>query len=128
VGVDVERVRAIEQWERVAGRVLDPAELRQLQADVARGADPGAAFLGHWCRVEAELKAIGCGIVGLEAHRAGRRPLGLRVADLRELPVPGELVAGGARYRAAIALGAPGVVGARQSVRVGVSTAERHAY
>ncbi len=115
VGVDVERVRAIEHWERVAERVLDPFELRQLRHDVAAGEDAGVAFLGHWCRVEAELKAIGCGIAGLEAHRAGRRPLGLRVADLRALPVPRELMTGDVRYRAAIALCAPGLDGARQA-------------
>jgi 4'-phosphopantetheinyl transferase len=116
VGVDVERARAIEQWERVADRVLAPAERAQLQQAVERGEESGRAFLRYWCRVEAELKAIGCGIVGLEDHRAGRRPLGLRVMDLDPLPLPASIGAGGVRYQAALALCAPGVESARQSV------------
>lgn len=114
VGVDLERARAIEQWERVADRVLAPAERAQLQRAVDLGDDPGRAFLRHWCRVEAELKAVGCGIVGLEDHRAGRRPLGLRVLDL-DLPLPAAIAGTGARYQAALALCAPGVESARQS-------------
>jgi 4'-phosphopantetheinyl transferase len=116
IGVDVERGRAIEQWERVADRVLAPAERAQLQQAVERGEESGHAFLRYWCRVEAELKAIGCGIVGLEDHRAGRRPLGLRVLDLDPLPLPASVAAGGVRYQAALALCAPGVESARQSV------------
>jgi phosphopantetheinyl transferase len=116
VGVDLERARSIEQWERVADRVLDPAERAQLRDAVEAGHDAGTAFLRHWCRVEAELKAIGCGIAGLEAHRAGKRPLGLRLADLPELPLPADVAATGARYQAAVALCAPGVDSARQSV------------
>jgi 4'-phosphopantetheinyl transferase len=122
VGVDVERVRAFEQWERVADRVLDAAEREQLRRAVEWGEDPGTAFLRHWCRVEAELKAIGCGIAGLEAHRAGKRPLGLRVVDLADVPVPGEVLASGARYQAAVAMCAPGVGGARQSMGAVVAT------
>jgi 4'-phosphopantetheinyl transferase len=106
VGIDVERSRAFEQWQRVADRVLDPSERRELAAAVEDGEDPGDAFLRHWCRVEAELKAIGCGIAGLEAHRAGERPRGLRITDLPTLPVPPD-VAGG-RYQAAVALCTPG--------------------
>jgi phosphopantetheinyl transferase len=107
VGVDVERARAFEQWQRVADRVLDAAERRQLERAVEHGEDPGDAFLRHWCRVEAELKAIGCGIAGLEAHLAGARPRGLRLADLEGLPVPAEIAAGGVRYKAAVALCVP---------------------
>jgi len=115
VGVDLERSRSIEQWERVADRVLSPSERTQLRLAVDRGEDPGTVFLRHWCRVEAELKAIGCGIAGLEDHQAGRRPLGLRVVDLSALPWPSSAVADGARYQAALALCAPGVESARQS-------------
>jgi phosphopantetheinyl transferase len=108
VGVDVERERAIEQWQRVADRVLDPRERRQLDRAVEDGDDPSEAFLRHWCRVEAELKAIGCGIHGLEAHRAGLRPRGLWVGDLRGLPLPADVGAAGGRYQAALALCVPG--------------------
>lgn len=107
VGVDVERVRALEQWQRVADRVLDAQELRVLAAEVAQGADPGETFLRLWCRVEAELKAIGCGIQGLDAHRAGERPRGLRTADVPLVLPPGMAVTG-VRYQAAVALCAPG--------------------
>ncbi len=115
VGVDLERARAIEQWERVADRVLAPCERSQLRCTVDAGEEAGVAFLRHWCRVEAELKAIGCGIAGLEEHRAGKRPLGLRLADVTDLPLPAAVMANGARYLAALALCASGVESARQS-------------
>jgi 4'-phosphopantetheinyl transferase len=115
VGIDLERSRSIEQWERVADRVLSPTERAQLQRSVEEGEDAGIVFLRHWCRVEAELKAIGCGIVGLEDHRAGKRPLGLRLLDLTDLPLPAPMRASTARYQAALALCAPGVESARQS-------------
>jgi phosphopantetheinyl transferase len=107
VGIDLERARSIEQWQRVADRVLDRSERAQLDRAVAEGEDAGSAFLRHWCRVEAELKAIGCGIAGLEDHRAGLRPAGLQIADLPALPLPAELAATGARYQAAVALCSP---------------------
>jgi 4'-phosphopantetheinyl transferase len=106
VGVDVERTRPIDCWERVADRTLAPAERSQLLRAVERGEHADQVFLRHWCRVEAELKAIGCGIHGIEAHRAGERPKGLRVADLANLPLPPDL-AGATRYQAAVALCAP---------------------
>jgi 4'-phosphopantetheinyl transferase len=115
VGIDLERARSIEQWERVADRVLDPVERAQLRGSVEAGDDAGTAFLRHWCRVEAELKAIGCGIAGLEAHRAGKRPLGFRWADLMHLPLPADIEATGVRYQAAVALCAPGVESARHT-------------
>lgn len=115
IGIDLERTRAIEHWERVAERVLDPVERAQLQSAVERGEEVERAFLRHWCRVEAELKAIGCGIEGLDAHRAGKRPLGLRVADLEELPLPADLARSGARYQAAVAVCCCGVESARQT-------------
>lgn len=104
VGVDVERTRPIDCWERVADRTLAPSERAQLLRAVERGEDADQVFLRQWCRVEAELKAIGCGIHGIEAHRAGERPAGLRVADLSKLPLPDELAATGVRYQAAVAL------------------------
>jgi 4'-phosphopantetheinyl transferase len=115
VGIDLERARCIEQWERVADRVLAPIERAQLQRAVDAGEEPGGAFLRHWCRVEAELKAIGCGIVGLDDHRAGKRPSGLRLLDLNDLPLPTAIAAGGVRYQAALALCTPGLDSARQS-------------
>lgn len=108
VGVDVERSREFDQWQRVADRVLDLRERQQLAVAVGQGQDPNDAFLRHWCRVEAELKAVGCGIQGLEMHLAGHRPRGLRLADLTDLPLPAELSIAGVRYQAAVALVTPG--------------------
>jgi phosphopantetheinyl transferase len=116
VGVDVERTRPIDCWERVADRTLSPQERSQLLRAVEHGEDAEQVFLRHWCRVEAELKAIGCGIHGIEAHRAGERPKGLRVADLTKLPLPTDLVAGAACYQAAVALCVPSE-SARQALR-----------
>jgi 4'-phosphopantetheinyl transferase len=116
VGVDVERTRPIDCWERVADRTLAPAERAQLVRAVERGGDADYIFLRHWCRVEAELKAIGCGIHGIEAHRAGQRPAGLRVVDLTNLPLPAALASGAAEYQAAVALCVPSE-SARQAVR-----------
>jgi 4'-phosphopantetheinyl transferase len=113
IGVDVERTRSIESWQRVADRVLAPAERAQLDRAVEHSEDAGTVFLRHWCRVESELKAIGCGIHGLDAHRAGIRPAGLRIADLRDLPLPDALASGPARYQAAVALCSPAVDSAR---------------
>ena len=103
VGVDVERVRPITQWQRVADRVFGPAERRALDEEVGEGADPASAFLSRWCQVEAQLKAEGSGIAGLDAHRAGERPPGLRVATLHHIPTPRAIV-GDARYLGAVAL------------------------
>ena len=115
VGIDVERARGFEHWQRVADRVLDEQERRQLDAAIAAGDDSSEAFLRHWCRVEAELKAIGCGIAGLEAHRAGMRPRGLRLADLAPLKLPPDVAATGYRFQAAVALCTPGADSLRQA-------------
>jgi len=117
VGVDLERSRPIDCWERVAHRTLAPAERAHLLRDVERGEAPERVFLRYWCRVEAELKAIGCGIQGIDAHRAGVRPAGLRVADLEQLPLPDELVASASSYQAAVAVCEPAVAMARHSRR-----------
>jgi phosphopantetheinyl transferase len=116
VGVDVERTRPIDCWERVADRTLAPSERTQLLRAVERGEDADRVFLRHWCRVEAELKALGCGIHGLEAHRAGKSPAGMRVSDLPDLPLPPALAASATRYEAAVAL-CPPSDNARQMLR-----------
>lgn len=70
VGVDVERVRPLRDWRRVAARVLTPPELDALER-AAADAGVEERFFGEWCRVEAELKAVGCGIAGLDERRRG---------------------------------------------------------
>lgn len=117
VGVDVERARPIACWERVADRTLAPAERARLIRDVERGEAPDQVFLKYWCRVEAELKAIGCGIHGIEAHRAGAHTAGLRVADLSDLPLPTDLLGSGTCYQAAVALCVPSSPSRRHAAR-----------
>lgn len=107
VGVDVERVREIERWARVADRVFGPSDRAALGREIANGDDPSAVFFRFWCRGEAELKAIGCGISGLSAHRDGWHPAGLRVAELPSIAVPEALSGAGVRYQAAVAVCAP---------------------
>jgi 4'-phosphopantetheinyl transferase len=104
LGVDVERVRPIERWARVADRVFGPADLASLGREVASGKEPSAVFFRYWCRGEAELKAIGCGITGLGAHRDGWHPAGLRVAELSTIPLPNTLAEDGVRYQGAVAV------------------------
>jgi 4'-phosphopantetheinyl transferase len=108
VGVDVERIRSIESWERVAERTFAPAECAQLVRAVERGGVADGLFLRQWCRVEAQLKAIGCGINGIDAYRAGQQAAGLRVTDLKTLTLPPDLAELPARYLGAVALFAPG--------------------
>ena len=104
VGVDVERVRPVPEWRRIAARVFVPATLEQLHAEIACGADERDAFLRHWCRMEAAVKATGEGVFGRDAGAAANDPavdaFRPRVIDLPELPLP----AGDARYCAALAL------------------------
>jgi 4'-phosphopantetheinyl transferase len=107
VGIDVERVRSIERWARVADRVFNPAERAEIGREIAGGHEPCAVLLRYWCRGEAELKAIGSGISGLGAHRDGWHPAGLRIAELSAVPLPSDLEPAGAQYQAAVALWTP---------------------
>ncbi|PZV03877.1 MAG: hypothetical protein DCF23_08105 [Cyanobium sp.] len=59
VGVDVEWHRPGLRWEAIAGRCLTPALCQEIKALPAAARPP--AFLRHWCRLEAELKARGTG-------------------------------------------------------------------
>ena len=104
VGIDAEPVRPIERWARVADRVFNRAERSEIGREIASGDEPSSVLLRFWCRGEAELKAIGCGISGLSAHRDGWHPPGLRVSDLPAVPLPSDLASDGARYQAAVAL------------------------
>jgi phosphopantetheinyl transferase len=115
VGVDVERIRTIERWERVAQRVFSAHDRASLTRDVAGGGETAAVFFRYWCRTEAELKAIGSGISGLTAHRGGWRPPGLRMAELSDLPLPPDLGSEGARFQSAVAICASRDASALQS-------------
>jgi 4'-phosphopantetheinyl transferase len=116
VGIDVEPVRPIERWARVADRVFNPAQRAAIGQEIASGGDPSAVLLRFWCRGEAELKAIGSGISGLSAHRDGWHPSGMRVAELPSVPLPSSLESEGARYQAAVALWTPRDASASRSL------------
>lgn len=97
VGVDVERVREMPNWRRMAERVLRPEKLDPVSGKVR----DCPSFLAAWCRVEAQLKADGTGMVGLEVYRSRVRDETMRVADVSDLVIPTVLAEG--RYCAAVA-------------------------
>lgn len=80
VGVDVERQRPDRDWRPIAARILPAWELEALEA-LAPALQP-QGFLQAWCRLEAQLKASGEGLSGLDrlrrerAPQAGRPPAG----------------------------------------------------
>jgi 4'-phosphopantetheinyl transferase len=121
VGIDVERVRPIERWARVADRVFGPTDRAAIGREIARGENPASVLLRFWCRGESELKAIGSGISGLSAHRDGWHPPGLRVAELSSVPLPDDLGVDDVRYQAAVALCTPRDAG---GVRAPLDTAQ----
>lgn len=60
VGVDVERVRALPEWEQVAEAAFSPRELERLRACPA--GRRREEFFHAWTRQEAVLKALGSGL------------------------------------------------------------------
>ncbi|NNK47342.1 MAG: 4'-phosphopantetheinyl transferase superfamily protein [Gemmatimonadetes bacterium] len=60
LGVDVERVRPIARWERVARRAFSENEMRQIQALPPELRSE--AFITCWTRKEACVKAVGEGV------------------------------------------------------------------
>lgn len=111
VGVDVERRAGLRDLAGMARTTLADDELRRWSAE-PRGAQH-AAFLAHWVRKEAVLKALGTGLGGdLRSVRSGADgaivalpPTAGPVADwtLRDLPVEGASAA------AAVAVDRPAV-------------------
>lgn len=95
VGVDVERIRLVPEWRKIADRMFDARTRDQLSADIAAGDADGDAFVRHWCRLEATVKATGAGLFGARPESARTR-----IVDLPQLPLP----AGPARYHGALAL------------------------
>lgn len=108
VGVDVELVRVVPEWPRIADRMFDVCTREQLRDDIARGDAEGDAFIRHWCRLEAAVKATGAGLFGAAAPSSSHdstpdtthRSAPTRIIDLPDLPLP----AGTARYRGALAI------------------------
>ena len=61
IGVDIERVRVLNDLDALAQRILTAAELERLEAVPAD--ERTAAFLRAWTRKEACLKALGIGLL-----------------------------------------------------------------
>lgn len=59
LGVDIERLRAVDDLDALAERCFTPGERRELGAAGERRAE---SFLQGWTRKEACLKAVGCGL------------------------------------------------------------------
>lgn len=90
LGVDLERVRPLDDADELARRLLGPAE----RAALARlpAAARGRALLRAWVRLEARRKAVGTGLGELPSEPAREGPAdGLALVELE--PGPG-LVAG----------------------------------
>lgn len=70
VGVDLEQLRPSLRWRPLAARML-PADDRQALEHLAGAGLPAErqseAFLAAWCRLEARLKAHGCGLARRDA-------------------------------------------------------------
>lgn len=81
VGVDIERVRELPEWESMAETTFSPRELAELRAVPA--ADRQERFFAAWTRQEAVLKALGAGLGGAApgTTAAEYRVASLRVAD-----------------------------------------------
>jgi 4'-phosphopantetheinyl transferase len=82
LGVDIERVRALDDLERLAATVFSPAE----RHDLARVADTARAeaFFNGWTRKEAYIKARGDGLRRLtdfDVTLVPREPVELRRMD-----------------------------------------------
>lgn len=60
LGVDVERIRPVPRWERVARRVFSAEEMRRIEALPEEDRDE--AFITGWARKEACVKAVGEGV------------------------------------------------------------------
>jgi len=69
VGVDVEQLRPGLDWQPIAQRVLTEPQRQALNQLPAPSRPEG--FLVQWCALEAELKAAGSGLAGLECQRSG---------------------------------------------------------
>jgi 4'-phosphopantetheinyl transferase len=69
VGVDVERLRPIAEYEAIAERFFPPGEAAAFAETPAAGRERD--FFRRWTRVEAMLKARGVGLYGAGAELGG---------------------------------------------------------
>lgn len=63
IGIDVERIRELPDWESIACSSFPPGELARVQACPPERRN--AEFFRAWTRQEAILKALGTGLIGL---------------------------------------------------------------
>lgn len=82
VGVDVEWHRPGLPWQRIASRCLAPVLCQEIEALPPAARLP--AFLRHWCRLEAELKARGTGF----ATSLEPQPASLSTVVFHDLQLP----------------------------------------
>ncbi|MGH7655652.1 MAG: 4'-phosphopantetheinyl transferase family protein [Gemmatimonadaceae bacterium] len=101
VGVDVELVRTVPEWQKIADRMFDAPTHDELRADIARGEPEADAFIRHWCRLEASVKATGAGLFGTEPEPSPHDRAPTRIIDLPDLPLPADATR---RYHGALAL------------------------
>lgn len=90
IGIDVERIRELPDWEAVAEVSFSPQELARLRA--CEPAHRRDEFFRAWTRQEAVLKALGTGL-GIATATAGACTRGFHVHSLELDP----------RYAAALA-------------------------
>lgn len=89
IGVDLERVREMPDWDRIAAATFSPPETARLRTMAPERRTE--AFFAAWVREEAQLKALGLGLGGA----AERRPDPVLAAARGEREDP----AGGAMER-----------------------------
>jgi 4'-phosphopantetheinyl transferase len=109
LGVDVERIRPLENWMDIAERFFAPRETEQLS--VLPPNLVGAAFFGTWASKEAYIKALGLGLAlnlaSFEVEVDPNREAGLLwTLDANEGPAYWSMrrIEVGSRYRATLAV------------------------
>ncbi|MGB5675848.1 MAG: 4'-phosphopantetheinyl transferase superfamily protein [Gemmatimonadota bacterium] len=83
LGVDVERIRPVARWERVARRAFSGEEMQRIEALPEESRDE--AFITCWTRKEACVKAVGEGVWSgfnrFEVSVEPREPAEIRSVD-----------------------------------------------
>lgn len=87
IGVDLERIRPVPRWQRIARRYFSAAEQAYLLACPPPERD--AAFLQIWTQKEALLKAMGVGLAGAKKVGQGSRLANLASGGCRWLRCSG---------------------------------------
>lgn len=71
VGIDLERIRPVQEAEEIAERFFSAREIAEWRAQPANRR--WETFFKFWTRQEACVKAFGCGLGGLPGPAGGRR-------------------------------------------------------